>query len=480
MSVYEPIHYWGQATPTRSAFMFPGGVVSYGELHNAVNAATVAIARAGFRPGGLVNVSVVNPVFQFIIFLSLGRLNIPFISMRSAAGAADLNIKLAGEIADSPQGPQAGLRRLTVDHNWFVSKLGAANPPAPDHIEVGDEQPLRYVVTSGSTGSPKAVELTHGNFEARLKAATLHPDSGRNLVLVHPASSWGYLLVLKTLRSGGSFCFAPFPDDALDLCDMVAAETICASVAQAATLLDEQIKRPRELRSVKRLFIGGSLVSDDLLQRLQKHVCRNIGIGYGASETGQAASAPVDSLAGIPGAVGFLHPGVRLQIVDESDRPVPPGVSGIVRIASAGSGKAYTKTNDEVEGVFRGDWFYPGDIGSLTKTGMLIIEGRSSETILNKGGQKIVAMQLEGSIKTYTKAADVAVLSGASEAGVPEIWAAIASSEAFNPEKLRKELEEKLGASAPDRLFKVDRIPRSDNGKIQYKELRSKLASLGN
>ena len=305
--------------------------------------------------------------------------------------------------------------RLVVDHNWFVSKLSAASSPAPDHVEVGDEHPLRFVVTSGSTGAPKALELTHGNFEARLKAATLHPDSGRNLVLVHPASSWGYSLALKTLRSGGAFCFAPFPDDALDLCDMVEADTICASVAQAATLLDEQIKRPRELRSVKRLFIGGSLVSDDLLQMLQKHVCRNVGIGYGASESGQAASAPVDALAGVSGAVGFLHPGVRLQIVDESDRPVPPGVSGIVRIAGAGSGKTYTKANDEVEGVFRGDWFYPGDIGSLTKAGMLVIEGRASETILNKGGQKIVAMKLEESVKAYAKAADVAVLSGVSD-----------------------------------------------------------------
>ena len=52
MSVYEPIHYWGQAAPTRSAFMFPGGVVSYGDLHKAVNAAAVAIARAGFRSAG--------------------------------------------------------------------------------------------------------------------------------------------------------------------------------------------------------------------------------------------------------------------------------------------------------------------------------------------------------------------------------------------------------------------------------------------
>ena len=73
------------------------------------------------------------------------------------------------------------------------------------------------------------------------------------------------------------------------------------------------------------------------------------------------------------------------------------------------------------------------------------------------------------------KAADVAVLSGVSQAGAPEISAAVVTANAFNADKLLKELEEKLGASVPDRVFKIERIPRSENGKIQYKELRSQL-----
>ncbi len=475
MNVYEPIDYWGKAAPHRPALAYPGGSVSYGQLCNSADAAAVAIARAGFRPREMVNVALVNPVFQLIVMLALGRLNIPCCFLKSAAPGAALGLKIAGSISEDPNVRREPLRSLHVDHDWFVAKLGAENPPTPERAPVAEGDVVRAVFTSGATGAPKALELTHGNFEARLRAAALHPDSARTLCMLPPASSWGYLIALKALRSGGTFCFALFPDDALTLCESFRVEAICASVAQAATLVEEQKKLPRELTSLARIFIGGSLAAPALLRDIQLHVCRNIAVGYGATETGQSASATVSALGQATGAVGFLHPGMRVEIVDDQDRPLPAGRSGLVRIAGPGCAKGYASPDAASESAFRDGWFYSGDIGALTRQGLLVIEGRASELVLNKGGFKVSPALVEDAIRKAGKVSDVAVLAGRSPAGVPEIWAVVVPKAAFDAQALKALLENTLGAAAPDRFFTADSIPRNEIGKIQYKAVLARL-----
>ncbi len=476
MNVYEPVDYWGKAAPHRAALAFPGGSISYRQLCHAADAAAVAISRAGFRPREMINVAVVNPVFQLVVMLALGRLNIPSAFLKSAAVGASLGLKITGSISEDPNVRRDPLRSLVVDHNWFVTKLDATNPPQPERAMTAPDDLVRAVITSGTTGAVKALELTHGNFEARLRAATLHPDSGRTLSMLPPSSSWGYLIALKVLRSGGTFCFAPFPDDCLSLCDSFQIDAICASVAQAATLVEEQKKLPRELCSVQRIFIGGSLASPSLMSDIQRHVCRNIDVGYGATETGQSASGPLSSLGDLPDAVGYLHPGARVEIVDENDRPLPPGRSGLVRVTGPGSANGYASAEAAGESAFRNGWFYSGDTGSLMKDGRLLIEGRTSDLVINKGGYKASPSMIEDAIRKDAQVSDVAVVAGASAEGAPEIWAAVVPLGSFDPVALKSLFENKLGAAAPDRFFQIDAIPRNDIGKVQYKLVREKLS----
>ncbi len=163
--------------------------------------------------------------------------------------------------------------------------------------------------------------MTHGMIEERLRSSPVLPENRRVLSMIPPHASWGFLIALKLLRSGGTFCFAPFPDQCLNVCDSLGVEYICASVAQAATLVEEQRKAPRDLARLNNILVGGSLVAPGLIDNLRRYICRNVIITYGASEGGQVASAPQSLIAQTPGAVGYLHPGSRVEIVDEQDRP---------------------------------------------------------------------------------------------------------------------------------------------------------------
>ena len=113
------------------------------------------------------------------------------------------------------------------------------------------------------------------------------------------------------------------------------------------------------------------------MRRVQSRLCRNVTLEYGSPEAGLIASANYDVVAGVPNAVGFVMPGVTVEIIDEAGIQVPTGTTGIVRARSAYSAKVLAAGNpDNVSG---GDqaWWYPGDRGHLTANGILCIEGRA-------------------------------------------------------------------------------------------------------
>jgi len=101
---------------------------------------------------------------------------------------------------------------------------------------------------------------------------------------------------------------------------------------------------------------------------------------------GTVASAPAHLIADTPGAVGYVTPGVLIEVVDESDNPLPLGKEGLLRIRSPHNIKGYFGNPEETKNAFRDGCFYPGDLGYLTRDGMLVVSGGRHKTRLNLGG----------------------------------------------------------------------------------------------
>ena len=157
--------------------------------------------------------------------------------------------------------------------------------------------------------------------------------------------------------------------------------------------------------------------------------------------------------------------------------PLPPGAEGLIRyrtpqllenIRRAGS--------DAVPGV-RGEWFYPGDIGTLTADGVLRFAGRSSD-VINRGGVKVSATRIEEILKTMPGVADAAVCGVAGPSGLEEIWIAIVPNGTIDVADVEKLLlgHAEVGA-APDEVFLLDELPRGELGKVQKVRLRELLLS---
>ena len=122
-------------------------------------------------------------------------------------------------------------------------------------------------------------------------------------------------------------------------------------------------------------------------------------------------------------------------------------------------------------GVFRDGWFYPGDYGYVTQEGLLVVAGRL-ETRLNVGGDKINSESVEEVLTAFPGVNDAAVVTVPNVLGIEDVYALIQADGVLDNELLRAHCQAKLGDSfVPVRFIVVERIPRSESGKIQRGEL---------
>src|ERR1700730_13092141 len=148
------------------------------------------------------------------------------------------------------------------------------------------------------------------------------------------------------------------------------------------------------------------------------------------------ATAPARAIADTIGAVGYVTPGISVEIVDQAENALPAGQEGIVRIRSPYGVNAYMGDPVESAKAFRDGWFYPGDIGRLTPDKLLIIAGRE-KAVMNLGGDKVKPELVEEAIISFASIEQSGVFSVANELGIEELWALIVPRATWDEHALR-------------------------------------------
>jgi acyl-CoA synthetase (AMP-forming)/AMP-acid ligase II len=196
-------------------------------------------------------------------------------------------------------------------------------------------------------------------------------------------------------------------------------------------------------------------------------MCHNLYCSYGSTEVSTVASAPAHAIADVPRAVGYVTPGVAVEIVDASDNVLAPGQEGIVRIRSPYNVDGYIGNPQETAKTFRDGWFYPGDIGHLSPDRLLVISGRE-RTVLNLGGDKVKPEVIEDVLAASAYVDQVAVCSVVDELGIEAVCALVVPRANWNEQALRDHCAARLPeAFVPVRIVTADRLPRTADGKIE-------------
>ena len=390
---------------------------------------------------------------------------------------------LADDSADARHhAERVGATRLSLGR-WgsiAVTSLDDRAVPEPVSSQPGHEV-AAVLYTTGTTGDPKGVMLTHANllFIARISVELrgLSPED-RVYGLLPLSHVYGLASVtMGTLRSGASLHLQPrfLPASMLEF---LASHriTVCQGVpAMYAKVVEHLRSRGEKLQApaLRFLHAGGSPLSPVLKKQVEETFGLPLHNGYGLTEasptlTQTRAEAPRDDCS-----VGTTLPGVELRIVDTEGNDVAPGDCGELWARGPNIMKGYYRNPAATQETMRpGGWLATGDIARQGPDGAYYIEGRLKELII-RSGFNVNPVEVEAVLNSHPDVTQSAVV-GRSKDGDEEVVAFVelAAGARATPEAL---MEYAAGMLAPYKrpceIIPVGVLPAAANGKVLKKRL---------
>lgn len=387
-----------------------------------------------------------------------------------------------------PQCP--GIRKVIYTSGAAADYRGwrdAQSDVEPD-ITVAEDDVVMQMYTSGTTGWPKGVLISHRCFMAQMAAADA-------------AADWGQwrdddisLVAMPTFHIGGTmWAFTAFYQGCVNLllpaaemsAVLRAIETRRASrmfvvPALLQAMVNDDGARAADLGSMRVIIYGASPIAEDVLRRSMQLFANAIFTQhYGMTETAGSIAAlpPADhDLQGSPRmkSCGKPFAGVDVKIVSPEGEVLPPGGVGEILIRTGSVMRGYFKRDAATAEALRDGWYHSGDAGYLDEDGYLYIEDRIKDMIVS-GGENIYPAEIENALHGHPAVRDVAVI------GVPDDrWGEVVKAvvvgqpgaDLSEAELLAFARERIAGYKLPKSVDFVDELPRNASGKLLKHVLR--------
>jgi acyl-[acyl-carrier-protein]-phospholipid O-acyltransferase/long-chain-fatty-acid--[acyl-carrier-protein] ligase len=309
---------------------------------------------------------------------------------------------------------------------WWLLGLAVPSPILAALLKlprVGDRDEALLLFTSGSSGKPKGVVLTHRNILGNVSQFAMMLDARKDDVLLASLPffhSFGSTVTLwYPLIEGVRTASYPNPLEAAKIADLVDKQAITIMLA-TPTFLRAYLRKaePAQLRSLRLLVTGAEKLSDELADTFKARFGKEVLQGYGLTETSPVASVnmpPPTAKAGEeiqpanrPGSTGKLLPGMAAEIRDpETDQKLSLHDTGMLWLRGPNVFEGYLNAPEQSAEVLRDGWFKTGDIGRFDEDGFLYIEGRLSR-FSKIGGEMVPHETIEQKINSVLHTPDEA------------------------------------------------------------------------
>jgi acyl-[acyl-carrier-protein]-phospholipid O-acyltransferase / long-chain-fatty-acid--[acyl-carrier-protein] ligase len=274
-----------------------------------------------------------------------------------------------------------------LPNQWCATLLGVP--------KVGDRAEAGLLFTSGSSGEPKGVALSHRNILAncaQISSLSILPETCSLLGCLPVFHSFGFTVTLwYPMLRGCKIVTVPSPLETRKIIDAIREEEVTVMLG-APTFVRPIVKKahPGELKTLDLIVTGAEKLPDDLYKAFLETFHIEILQGYGLTETTPATNInqphpPVVLSTNEPqtgkrsGAVGRMMPGMTARIIDpDTGRDLPLTDSGVVLFRGANVFGGYLDDPEKTRAAFRDGWFVTGDLGRFDDDGFLFIEGRLS------------------------------------------------------------------------------------------------------
>ncbi len=498
---FDVLSHHASRTPERAITIFESRACTYGEMEQASVATAGGLFERGVRQGDVVALLTYNcPEFLQTIFAAnyLGAAAMPinwrlaapevrYILEHSGARALVCDEALLGLAVEATRGLEPSLIRCClsdqVDEGWTRFADVGETVVAPDRTLTGEEAVHRLMYTSGTTGRPKGVMLTHANLAWKNLAHIIEFGfTGADLGLAcGPLYHVGALdLTTTSLIAAGATTIIHRVFDAAAVVDELErsrVSTVWLAPAMVNAIMSLPGVEQRDLSSVRLIINGGEKMPIPLIERIQRTFPSAwFADAYGMTET-VSGDTFLDraSIVTKLGSVGrpCLH--LELEVWDEAGEPVPAGDRGEIVMRGPKVFKGYWRDPDATEKAFEGGWFHTGDIGVYDEDGYLFIVDRLKDMIVS-GGENIASSEVERVLYDHDAVLEAAVVARSDDrwGEVPVAFVVVRPGASVTADDLIAHCNGQLARfKVPKAVSFLEQLPRNPSGKVLKRDLRS-------
>lgn len=368
-----------------------------------------------------------------------------------------------------------------------------ASQPATeaDPGPVDEDAVCELFYTSGTTGDPKGVMLTHRNLathalDSALTMGAHHRDTVLHTIPLFHVNGWGTPHWVTALGARHVMLRRFDAGEVLRLVEAERVTRLHLVPTMATALLEHPDIRARDLSSLESATVGGAPAGPELLAELEAAFGCEIVQGYGLTEAApQLTKAfttrahdrlPPDEQRARRATTGHPNLGVDLRVLDDTDTEVPwdGATVGEICVRSNHVMAGYWNRPDETAAALRGGWLRTGDLATVDAEGYVTIVDRRKDVIVS-GGENISSVQVEKTLCAHPAVLEAAVVGMPDDrwGEVPRAFVVLRRGASASPDELIGWVRGRLAHfKAPKRVDVVEELPKSGTGKILKARLR--------
>lgn len=357
-------------------------------------------------------------------------------------------------------------------------------------VEVTQDDIAFILYTSGTTGSPKGVSLTHGNINANLIGgiewlAGFGDTDERVLAALPMFHIYGLLLnygIAIVSASQLILVASPQPELIRPAIEKAKPTLLPGVPTLYERLADWALREEKDLTSIRNSFSGASTLPASTIEKWEKATKGRLVEGYGLTETSPILTAnPMDGNHR-PGYIGIPFPHTEIKIVnpDNPDEIMPDGEPGELLAKGPQVFAGYLNRPEANEKAFHNGFFRTGDMAVMEPDGWIRLVARIKEMIIT-GGFNVYPDEVEQVLKKHPDIEDLAIVGRPRDDGSEDVVACVSLVEGapLDPEGLKDYARERLTPyKVPRTFYHFDELERDQTGKLRRTAVRKELLEM--